>query len=804
MLRRLALLRCSAAAAQTLTAWLARLAEQAEALPALPSPATTVTAATADGATASPASSSTHSSGTSTAAAQLLRDIEDAATHANALRETDTLFTVLHCVLKKRHFPADAEVWGRLAEQLLPFGGIEATTVLHYPGQPSAVVRREGYGGGVAASDARSGWSGTVSSSYSASGAAPETPFRFPITRETLLLTGGVVPLSARVPCGDGRMVALFLDDFVQYVRACREKSVVEMDSSENVNERGGSGSGGSSAAGASLSEFCAPSSADLLKAVRSVSKATLRTLKANASTLQWELLLPSLLEYLRVLHELDLDSAASVLRDPNTLQADVEGEREAEQDGAAPPEDDAEGAESDTAKPTEHTRLLQRMLDGLAYYALADGAHGARVALHYLNDFFSSVVEAYASTQSTARLSEERAQQLYWRQQRYWIALTRRCMRAIYLYYVPSTFVSSTRVSGMASTCLPCPVDLVLTAPMNDKIESLYDQIDVVFQENTNAGNPLRVDDTVISQLRDIHTLALLRALRIEEEAPDAYLRRALEVVDRVPASMAIEGELIAGKVRLLDLDSDIVDKDGRTAVYKDLLTSLRNLVEMRPRFARKDGAQDEGNADGSGELSNNDINSSGGGGGGSDAWEEGGGDGEEDTSVRLDAVTQGILQRAHADVITAFCAAHTDEWLNEAYNIIVTHKYHGVKITKELILPLLEVFSRRGDCRAFNVVDLCVLYSNETVDMQTIALLFRTCAAAGDHYRARTFLQLLNEIIPGFLVKCPQSVRESLQELKLLNPPPRHLFVSAEDDLVQSALGEETRTVRRLPDAA
>ncbi|KPI86118.1 hypothetical protein ABL78_4810 [Leptomonas seymouri] len=762
MLRRGTLRRCGTAAAQTLTAWLSRLAEQAEALPELPGGgAATSVAASAVAATSSSSPPSTAASSCSTAAAvQLFRDIEEAVAHANALRETDTLFSVLHCLLRKRYYPADVGAWARLAERLLPFGGIEAGSVLHYPGQPKAARRRDEPS--AYTSGASSAWLAT-STSTSFGSDSPKS-YCLPVTREMLLMTGGVVPLSARVPCGDGRMVALFLGNFIQFVRGCD------------------GGVGGDDSPCRTTPHRQGGLSPEVEAAVRSVSQAVLQALKVNASTLQWELLLPSLLDYLRLLQELDLQSAALSLR----------GSRETVAQGAGADEGNSEG---ETVETEQRTRFLQRMMDGLAHAVLVGGAHGARVVVHYLNDIFAEVVEGFQSTGCFLQLSNEDAQFLYWVQQRYLISLTRSCMRAVYLHYTPSSAVQAQHARRPSTSS-----DLILASPINSKIQSLYDQIDVVFQQNTNAGNPLHMHEAAIAQLKDIHTLALLRALRIEEAAPDAYLRRALEVVDRVPASMAIEGELIAGKARLLDLDSDTVDEDGRTAVYNDLLASLRSLVEMRPRFSQQDGVELPSTAAATGSDAEVDDR---GGRGSMNEWADLGED-EGSASAVLDAATQGILQRAHGDVITAFCSAHKDEWTNEAYNILVTHKYNGVKITKELILPVLEVFCRRGDCRAFNLVDLCVLYSNQSVDMNTIALLFRTCAAAGDRYRAQTFLQLLNDVIPGFLVKCPASVRESLQELKLLDPPPRHLFVSAEDDLVQSALGEETRMVRRLPDAA
>ncbi|CAC9446786.1 hypothetical protein conserved [Leishmania donovani] len=764
MLRYAPMRRCSAAAMQTLSSWLTDLAEESMAVPS----ATDAVLHTRQNDGQGP---------TRKTPAQLWRELEDAAAHANALRETDTLFSILRCLLLKQQYPTDVHAWARLAKQLLPYSGIEQRSVLHYPGRPDASYRRDGHPRGSSLANLSSssdpvltgadGGIGDDGASRRGGGGARRggehaVPYSLYPSRETLLLSGGVVPLSARVPFGDGRAIALFVRGFTRFV----EGQLGVQPHTQLTSE--------------------------LLQVVKDVSDAVTEALAANADSLQLELLLPALLDYMELLHVLDLCTATATGRGPLAMK----DERRAAA-GATGRDDEPSGhGRSSPPRSSRPTRFLQNMANDLAQNVMAGAARGARVVLYYLSERFAAVVEAYQAD-APATFTDK----MYWAQQRYLLTLTRACMWSISQHYTPATTAAlsaapgsvasspSPHVQGLRSTV--APTDLVATAPMNAHIQALYDHIDVLFQRNTHADNPLHLTDEEVAQLKEIHTAALLRALRIEEAAPDAYLRRALEVVDRVPASMAIEGELIAGKVRLLELDSDTVDEEGRAAIYDDLLTSLRSLVEMRPRFSRHDGAH---HAAGGGAAAAASASTPADGGGG----EEDEGDGEQ---LRLDAATQAILQRAHTDVITAFCAAHKEEWSNEAYNILVAHKYHGVKITNDLIRPVLEVFSRRGDCRVFSLVDLCVLYSNEPIDMHTIALLFRTCAAAGDHYRARTFLQLVNEIIHGFLVKCPASVKESLQELKLLDPPPRHLFVSTEDDLVQSALGEQQRTVRRLP---
>ncbi|GET85963.1 hypothetical protein, conserved [Leishmania tarentolae] len=762
MLRHAPLRHCSAVAMQTLSSWLTDLSEESMAVP----PATAVDLSRRPNDEQGP---------TRKTPAQLWRELEDAATHANALRETDTLISILQCLFAKQQYPTDVHAWARLAKQLLPYSSIEQRSVLHYPGRPDASYRREGHPRGSGLTNLSPSTDTVLTDADvsfndegalrqggrgSGRGEAYAAPYSLYASRETLLLSGGVVPLSARVPCGDGRAIALFVRGFTRFMEG-------QLGLQPHVHFN-----------------------SELWQVVKDVSSAVTEALAVNAGSLRLELLLPALLDYMELLHGLDLRTATAA----NHVAPAAEEEHHTVVRMTGRGEELNGHDRSSSPPPSRPTRFLQNMANNLAQNAMAGSARGARVVLYYLSDRFANVVEAYQA-QAKAAFTDT----MYWEQQRYLLKLTRACMLAISQHYTPATTGDcyaasgsiapspSLHLQGLRST--GAAMDLVTTVPMNAHIQALYDHIDVLFQRNTNADNPLRLTDVEVTELKEVHTAALLRALRIEEVAPDAYLRRALEVVDRVPASMAIEGELIAGKVRLLELDSDTVDDEGRAAIYADLLTSLRSLVEMRPRFSRQSSTN---HAASGGATAAAAASTTG------DGGEDDEADGEQ---LRLDAATQEVLQRAHADVITALCTAHKEEWSNEAYNILVAHKYHGLKITSDLIRPVLEVFSRRGDCRVFSLVDLCVLYSNEAIDMHTIALLFRTCAAAGDHYRARTFLQLLNEIVHGFLVKCPASVTESLQALRLLDPPPRHLFVSTEDELVQSALGEEKRTVRRLP---
>ncbi|EPY28530.1 hypothetical protein STCU_05050 [Strigomonas culicis] len=300
--------------------------------------------------------------------------------------------------------------------------------------------------------------------------------------------------------------------------------------------------------------------------------------------------------------------------------------------------------------------------------------------------------------------------------------------------------------------------------------LQYTLERVDAVFQNNANQGNLLQLEESYEVQVRTEVTVALLRALRLEADSPDTFLRGATALADRCPSTVPIECELIAGKADLLEAFE--LEADVRQVVYTDLVTSLRNLVSYRPKTVSS--------AAGSGYSDTDDP---------------------DDIGVTLlDEETQKSLQEAHRIVLNALCGSHKEQCVQDAYNIVVVHKYHGLVVTKEIILPLTDLLSRRGDCRVFNLVDLCVLYSNSTVDMDIITHLFRSCAVAGDVYRAKTLLQLLQETIPGFLLKASAEVKDALRTLGILEAQPLHLFVSEEEQLVRSAMGIELTPPARL----
>ncbi|RNF26742.1 uncharacterized protein Tco025E_00976 [Trypanosoma conorhini] len=286
-------------------------------------------------------------------------------------------------------------------------------------------------------------------------------------------------------------------------------------------------------------------------------------------------------------------------------------------------------------------------------------------------------------------------------------------------------------------------------------QLQDVSEAVDVTLQRNANSGNPLAVDAADEAALRLLLSLALLRAMRVEAASPDVFLGDAVDIVDRAPMTLSIEYELIVAKVQLLGLFLDDASSSG--AIYDDLLQSLRAIVELRPREG-VDGdtaAATDATQQVSGEAA-----------------------GEAEEEEERKALERQQFQEAHRLVLTAFARSQLEERLNQAYTILVTHKYHGLVITKDAVNPLLDALSRRGDCRVFNIVDLCVLYSGSHIDYDTLIYLFRACRVARDFYRARTLYQLLREMIPGFLLRAPEAIKDALQELKILPPEPAHLF--------------------------
>lgn len=792
MLRRSISRYCSAAVQLSLSTWLAKLAEQVEALGP-----NTSTLAAAPSAPLTPASnhdqknSSCTTEGATLETETVWQEILQVATHAHSIRETDTAFALCQALFLRRQYPPDERYWITIAEQLLGYGGIEATSVLKYPGKPDAFYRqrrREGQG--------RPRWS-TTSGESAASGSdgsgdrgraeASSFPYMVYPSREILLLTGGVMPLSARMPCGDGQMISIFLRQLTQYVRWRYHQQL------------------NPSAPTAAVEAVAIRSCRGFLRELSSVVR---KAISMNETTIQVPCIRDGIMEYCHLLHELDI-GAFVALRTAAAVSFPADAD----------------------------TSLLLDFLEPLGTRLLSRDAIGIQLTTAFLAaawpSFSSSeeLVERWSGRFPGGEGDHQRAS-LKTQHQRYFLLMLRRCSRNWSTYYTavtrqkmeeedeleavepPGEMDRATRGqddmtaealrasraqaegegledeedTAAPRSRLPCAAFGVL--PL---LQQLYNTVDVLFQTNANRGNPLQIDADLECRIKEEVAVALLGAMRVEIEAPDDYLRQALEVVERVPSSMAVEAELIAGKLRLLELDTAALDDDGRGAVYADLVASLRSLVDMRPHrhlhradvtstppsFATPAGAAPSHSAGGremqrSGEMT-------------LEAMEE------RDTDV--------LLQSAHAMVLQALSASQREELISDAYSILVSHKYHGLKIRSSMVHPVMAALSRRGDCRAFNLVDLCVLYSNETVDMTTISYLFKACATAGDHYRARTLLQLIQEIVPGFLVKCPPSLLDTLRELKVVEAEPAHLFFSAEEKMVQAALGNTSTALRPLP---
>jgi len=162
----------------------------------------------------------------------------------------------------------------------------------------------------------------------------------------------------------------------------------------------------------------------------------------------------------------------------------------------------------------------------------------------------------------------------------------------------------------------------------------------------------------------------------------------------------------------------------------------------------------------------------------------------GENNNNIHQASLTIGtttsdypLLQHAHVAVIGLSCFScneskqqQENENENEndiisnaeqCYFLISSHKYYGVKITSKMMLPMLKILSPLGDSRVFNAIDVCTLFSGCSVTDEVLAEAFKTCAAAGDHHRARQLVQLLKNDIPGVLSKIPKDGVDALVSL-------------------------------------
>eukprot|EP00796_Vickermania_ingenoplastis_P010859 gene10859-7525_t len=625
--------------------------------------------------------------------ADVWRSLGQLSAKAHALKETDTVFGVLEHLLRKGWTPPSLEVWSNLAQHLLPYSDVESHAVLHFPGASEEIVAAGQAVSPTTASSlefSRSTWGSHVHPS-----------------RETLLLTGGVIPLSARFPCSDGRTLGIFLNHFCVHVR-----SQMSWLTKTEEDWKGG------------VDSFpqC------LFQHLQDMMRIVIAAIAINQATLSVEQLAESFTAFLKLFW------------DVGVLTAVIEKSKLPENTSAE------DSAESQLAPITSITTSFSSAIASL----LAIGVQGVgpTLALHYFSSL--SVGEWISSGPHAWR--EEKGSPM-------WPA---------HLAQVQMEALMSV-VHAMRPICSVATVDI---APRLRTVERTLDR---VFQHNANNENRLRISSDSEQQYRLDVAEMLLAGMRREALSPDNFLRDAMELVDRFPPSMAIEAELLSAKVQLLDVFD--LDKEGKQAVYNDLLSSLRNLVELRPRVNCFDGQENIGTVD----RSLADL--------------------QDSNQSRLDTNSQRLMQRAHQEVITVLSSSGDETYLNEAYGVLISHKYHGLVITKEVIRPLLRAFAQKGDGRVFNLVDLCVLYSNNTVDMDVLGALFQTCAVNGDYYRASSLLQLLEDSIPGFLLKASDDVIEALRSLRILPNEPLHLFATQEDISIFKALGRTPAPLLELP---
>ncbi|CCW61068.1 unnamed protein product [Phytomonas sp. EM1] len=728
MLRVGRLLRSSPPVHATLSRWTRHLASAVAALP-------------------STRDQSAIASSSSSSSKVLWEDVLQATRQAFAMKETDTIYSIVHCLVSKGYYPPQSEIWPQLARWLLTFADVECTSVLCFPGESEAAWRAATStgarsfppnpstsleddftrveGGGMG----REPGKGAPSMD---SGAATSPYFIFP-SREMLLLTGGVVPLSARVSCADGKLLHCFLELFHRYVREeILPPTALQRDPPHME-------------------------AAKLYALFENMNHALLGVLRANINTIQIRFVVKAFVEYVALLWEVDRL---------------LEGQR------------DLQSAQDESTETTLPASLLLTFVRSLTQKEVnpATSALGSRLALCGVAFALNRMILAGGKTADDASgevgfdfntllsfpgyLLSEVALPLRSLQ----FEMVGVVVRGLPRYYERSVW----NLEEKGSTRLKWP-------PLASLLEKVFDFVDVSLQHNANQNNPMNLSEEGEQQLRQEVLLCWLRCLRVEATSPTVFLRDSMSIVERCTPSMALEAELIAGKVALFDYFELL--EEGKKTIYDDILTSLRHLLELRPRPNASSGAG------ASGEVFFYDE------GRGSE------GEVEEQTSaegllvrpstVSLKGDTQELIQNSHQLVIKALCDSHEMQCVNDAYNIVIAHKYQGLIVTKEIIRPLIEALSRHGDCRVFNLVDLCVLYSNNQIDMPIIAGLFRTCAVAGDHHRARTLLQLLQDIVPGFLVKATPDIIEVLKELKVLPPEPYHLFVSEEEKLEKSALG-------------
>lgn len=628
---------------------------------------------------------------------QIWNDVEHIAARAHALKETDSAYSILQLLLSKGYYPPNLSSWNILSRYLLPFVDVEGHTVLQYPG-------------GVESMSSTSSSSPVFASLYSEAftrGAPIVRGSYLYASRQTLLMTGGVVPLSARCPSANGNVLSRWVKEYVNYVR--------------NTYLSGVLGEGGMDAKSDIADKVVVSLPDSLPSHVVDFTLSVFEALAKNQRSIHLNGIADSVVSLLYLAWECCVHGALK-----NSL---------------SPKGDDG------TNKMESLFLKMVSCAQNATYHCI-----GPTLLLRFFAHLpFSCWTGEAPSIWGT--LDNTSRQPL----------LSRWCQVQL------DALLNVVRVVKY--------LHKDLEADLLPYVRSLERTLDRVFQYNANHDDFLRIN----SEKEPLYRLAicelLLSVMRDESVSPDRFLREAMEVVERCPPSMAIEAELLSAKVQLLEVFD--LDKDGKTAVYKDLLISLRNLVDLRPRQSG-DSIEDypsSGVVDGSlADLMDGQL-------------------------YHLDPASQLVMQRAHEEVITVFSESEDDIFLNEAYGIIISHKYHGLVITRSIIKPLLKAFARRGDGRVFNLVDLCVLYSNNTIDVEILGYLFQTCAVNGDYYRARTLLKLLEDSIPGFLLKATEDIKEHLRTLNILPFEDQHLFLSEEDIRISEALGRPPNPLRSLP---
>lgn len=627
----------------------------------------------------------------------LWNQIELAAAQGYTLKETDTVFSVVLRVIKLGYPPEKLETWSSLARHLLVYGEVESQAVLHYPGR----VEEKAESLLAAKEDPVNSTPEMVRQRY----------HMYP-SRELLLLTGGVVPLSARSPCSSGVTLASFLS---AYCTALRSKWIAKSTSLLKLTT--------------SAVESTAVA-AQVESSVASVVDLTLQSF-SQGGAVQYSVVEGAVTDLMRLLLE------SAVMRTVNGSSVHLSNSGDS---STLETERDVKGACASFVEGMDHLcHLSEQKGVGIA---LALNLVSSPSLHQWLVLQDSPFVEEGTSAQGVVKV---------------FLEVLKGVLQAVKQHH---------RL---------IPVD---TSAM---LLRVLEVVDVILQANANRLNVLRVSEQEAKALRMLVMERVVTAMRLEAVSPDVFLQESMEWVERCPPSMSIEAELLTAKAELLEVFD--LDEERRQLVYDDLIQSLRRLVALRPQGEDELETDEEVSPD----RAVSDI--------------------MEGSQSRLDPYSQHLMQSTHELVLTALCGSDSEKYLNEAYNVVVSHKYHGLIVTKEIIRPLLAKFARRGDGRNFNLADLCVLYSNCVVDMEVIAALFRTCALNGDVYRAQSLLNILKSIVPGFMVKASDDVINSLRTLHILSHEPLHLFVSDEDIAIYEALGqkrEDTPNLLKEPQAA